>query len=308
MVNLKNMISADVIEKYQTILRHNPGSQVFAPLADAYLERGLTLQAEDLAKTGTERHPLFAGGFLILGKIYLKTNKPAEAEIVLQKCIQLSPQNILAHQYLGDCYLAQKMPIEALRAYKMTLFLNPYSAKAKKAVEKLESASALEFEEDTFAMAKLSDLKQIQKNQPEDENKEKSLKPLLQLVDAFLVRGDRDQAAELLNEARAEFGSHPDLESRLQKISGQASIARLQAKASAQAYVVGDATARATAASTATGMPPSVPSQSVSTARQPPPSKLDASLKFQARKEVKLKRLYDMLGQIRRAKLIQHQL
>ena len=75
MVNLKEMISADVIEKYQTIMRHNPASQVFAPLADAYLERGLTLQAEDLAKTGTERHPLFPAGFLVLGKIYLNTAK-----------------------------------------------------------------------------------------------------------------------------------------------------------------------------------------------------------------------------------------
>ncbi len=231
MVNLKEMISADVIEKYQTILRHNPASQVFAPLADAYLERGLTLQAEDLAKTGTERHPLFAAGFLVLAKIYLKTNKSEEAENALQTCIQLSPQNILAHQYLGDAYLALKKPIEALRAYKMTLFLNPYSTKAKKAVEKLESASALEFEEDTFAMAKLSDLKQIQKNQPEDDANEKSMKPLLQLVDAFLIRGDQDQAAELLREAKAEFGNHPDLESRLKKISSQASLARLKAKA-----------------------------------------------------------------------------
>ncbi len=279
MVNLKEMISADVIEKYQTILRHNPGSQVFAPLADAYLERGLTLQAEELAQTGTERHPLFPTGFLILGKIYLKTNRPLDAEKALQKCIQLSPQNILAHQFLGDSYLALKMPIEALRAYKMTLFLNPYSAKAKKAVEKLESASALEFEEDTFSMAKLSDLKQIQKNQPENEVEGKSIKPLLQLVDAFLIRGDRDQAAELLFEAKAEFGTHPDVESRLKKISGQASIARMQAKAHADSKQTEQQNFRKPAAD---------------------------ALRLQ--REARLKKLYEMLRSVRLSKLVSPEL
>ena len=281
MVNLKAMISADVIEKYQTILRHNPSSQVFAPLADAYLERGLTLQAEDLAKTGTERHPLFPAGFLILGKIYFATKKFDEAENALQKCIELSPQNILAHQYLGDVYLAQKKPIEALRAFKMTLFLNPYSAKAKKAVEKLESASALEFEEDTFAMAKLSDLKQIQKNQPEDDQQQKSIKPLLQLVDAFLIRGDRDQAAELLNEGRAEFGDHPELETRFKKISGQASIARLQAKSEGVEKLASKSREQ----------------RGVFTVKSD-------SEYSRLKREAKLKRLYDMLRQVRLAKLV----
>ena len=282
MVNLKAMISADVIEKYQTILRHNPSSQVFAPLADAYLERGLTLQAEDLAKTGTERHPLFPAGFLILGKIYFTTKKYDEAENALQKCIELSPQNILAHQYLGDVYLAQKKPIEALRAFKMTLFLNPYSAKAKKAVEKLESASALEFEEDTFAMAKLSDLKQIQKNQPEDDQQQKSMKPLLQLVDAFLIRGDRDQAAELLNEGRAEFGEHPELEARLKKISGQTSIERMQAKAQGVEKL-------AVKSRDQRGVVFTVKSDSEYS---------------RLKREAKLQRLYDMLRQVRLAKLV----
>ena len=276
MVNLKEMISADVIEKYQTILRHNPASQVFAPLADAYLERGLTLQAEELALTGTERHPLFPAGHLVLGKIYLKAGKLDEAEHSIKKCIELSPQNILAHQLLGDIYVAQKNPLEALRAYKMTLFLNPYSAKAKKAVEKLESASALEFEEETFAMAKLSDLKQIQKNQPESEEHKKSIKPLLQVVDAFLVRGDKAQAFSLLREAESEFGSQPEFEARLKKLTSQTSLGRLKQ------------------AQTGTEAPAAPPAT-------PPPTE---NKKFHQR-EAKLNRLYEMLRHVRTAKMTQ---
>lgn len=280
------MISADVIEKYQTILRHNPASQVFAPLADAYLERGLTLQAEDLAKTGTERHPTYPAGFLVIGKVFLKQEKFEDAERALQKCIELSPQNILAHQLLGDCYLAMKNPLEALKAYKMTLFLNPYSAKARKAVEKLESASALEFEEDTFAMAKLSDLKQVQKNQVDDENNVKSLKPILQLVDAFLIRGDKNQAAELLKEAQVEFGSHPDLEIRMKKISSMTSLERLKSK------------------STSGVMPENAKSQVVSNSFEATQARAPSGTQAQIR-ETKLKKLYGLLRQVRLAKMAQ---
>lgn len=198
------MVSTDVVEKYQTILRHNPMSQVFAPLADAYLERGLDLQAEELLEQGTQRHPLFASGFVILGKTKLKMQKLEEAELALKKALELSKQNILAHQLLGDTFLAQKKPFEALKAYKMVLFFNPYSAKAKQAIDRLETASALEFEEETFAMAKLSDLKKSQKNLPQ----------LLQLVDAFMVRGDFAESLELLTEIENEHGPQPEIEAR----------------------------------------------------------------------------------------------
>ena len=224
------MVTADVVEKYQILLRHNPHSQVFAPLADAYLERGLDLQAEELLMQGTQRHPLFTSGFVILGKAKLKMGKFDEAELALRKAIQLSSQNILAHQILGDTYLAQKKPFEALKAYKMVLFLNPYSAKAKQAIDRLESASAVEFEEDTFSMAKLSDLKTVGKNiiplstESENQAQEKNRKRLLQLVDAFLVRSDFSESFNLLNEMQSDYGDHPEIMTRLNKVKAKLSI------------------------------------------------------------------------------------
>lgn len=223
------MVSADVVEKYQTLMRHNPHSQVFAPLADAYLERGLDLQAEELLMQGTQRHPLFTSGFVVLGKAKLKMGKWSEAEVALRKALELSPQNILAHQLLGDTSLSLKKPFEALKCYKMVLFLNPYSAKAKQSIEKLETASALEFEEDTFSMAKLSDLKQVEKNlnpptdSPSESHQEKSRKRLLQLVDAFLIRGDYKESLDLLFEMRTEFGDHSDIEARILKTQSKLS-------------------------------------------------------------------------------------
>lgn len=223
------MVTADVVEKYQILLRHNPHSQVFAPLADAYLERGLDILAEELLMQGTQRHPLFTSGFVILGKAKLKMGKLEEAELALKKAIELSSQNILAHQILGDTYLAQKKPFEALKAYKMVLFLNPYSAKAKQAIDRLESASAVEFEEDTFSMAKLSDLKNVGKNlsptlaETDPHSKDKNRKRMLQLVDAFLVRSDFKESLNLLIEMQTDHGDHPDILGRLEKVKAKLS-------------------------------------------------------------------------------------
>ena len=236
-VTIKMMVSADVVEKYQTLMRHNPHSQVFAPLADAYLERDLDIQAEELLVQGTQRHPLFTSGFVILGKAKLKLKKFEDAELALRKALELSPQNILAHQLLGDTYLSLKKPFDALKSYKMVLFLNPYSAKAKQAIEKLETASALEFEEDTFSMAKLSDLKKVEKNLQattgvtQESHQEKSRKRLLQLVDAFLVRGDYKESLDLLLEMRTEFGTHAEIEARIQKTQNKLSPAKAKAVA-----------------------------------------------------------------------------
>jgi tetratricopeptide (TPR) repeat protein len=230
----------------------------------------------------------------MLGKVYLKQEKLEEAEKALLKCIELSRDNILAHQLLGDTYLAMKSPLEALKAYKMTLFLNPFSAKAKKAVEKLESASALEFEEDTFAMAKLSDLKQIQKNQPLDESPgSRSLKPILQLVDAFLIRGDHQQAAELLKESTNEFGSHPELENRLKKLTSLTSIERLRAKAPGNPL--------SSPPPVVAPLAPQAPLGKVAAPISPPASPQAPSHRPQIR-EAQLQRLYGWLRQVRIAK------
>lgn len=284
------MVSSDVIEKYQTIMRHNPHSQVFAPLADAYLERGLILQAEELATKGTERHPSFPAGFLVLGKIQLKNRKLEAAEESIKKAIELSPQNILAHQVLGDVYLELKKPLEALKAFKMVLFLNPHSQRAKQAVEKLEAASALEFEEETFAMAKLSDLRQVQKNtvpsvDASAASREKARKMLLQLVDAFLIRNDGAKAFDLLQEIQNEYGAHPDIESRLKK-AVQKPFTRAQQSAAPSSSAPISPLSSPSPASVNSPMPARMPTAG-------------SNLTLRIAREKRLRKLYAMLRAVR---------
>jgi len=205
------------IEKYQEIFRKDPNSQVFAALAEAYREMGLFEQAEKVARHGVERHPGYVSGFVVLGRIYLGQERWKDAEITLQKAASLGPENILAHQLLGQVYLQTKRPKEALKAYKLVLYLNPQSEMARKAVEKLESLTADEFDDDVFEMKKLKEqppgaevpgtasFQTISYESRGQQGIGNSRERTLSLVDAYIVRNDIGKARDLLRASAADF-------------------------------------------------------------------------------------------------------
>lgn len=219
-----------VIEKYRQLLKKDPSSQVFAPLADAYREAGEFALAERMAREGLNRHPEFTAGLVVLAKILKDQKKLEEALIVVQKASHMSSDNLLSHQLEGDILLELKKPQEALKAYKMVLFLNPQSVKARKVVQKLESLTAIDYEEDVFAMAKLeplslrphpkadpaprTDPSLSQPIEASASSATRSLQRTLSLLDAFIVRNDLAKAHEILNEAKSEFGAQPELSQR----------------------------------------------------------------------------------------------
>lgn len=153
-------IEANAIEKYQTILQKDPNSQVFAPLAEAYREMGLFKEAEQIAKNGVKRHPAFAAGFVVYARVLKDLNRLEECLKYAQKAVELSPDNIIAHHLQAEVCLLSKRPKEALKAFKMVLFLNPHSERARKAVAKLESLTADEYEDEVFEMSKIGALKE----------------------------------------------------------------------------------------------------------------------------------------------------
>lgn len=229
------MAKADIntIERYQKILEKDPQSQIFAPLADAYREMGMLIEAETLARNGVRYHPQFASGLVTLARILKEQNQFEEALQLLTRAIKNSAENILAHQLRAEIYLSLQKPKEALKAYKMVLFLNPQSQSAQKAVKNLESVSAEEFDEDQFSMGKLTlEPQQNEKietavthlnreqnfapNNKKDQSAQlsKQLERALSLIDAFIIRHDYEKAVALINDARHEYGNHPELDRR----------------------------------------------------------------------------------------------
>jgi tetratricopeptide (TPR) repeat protein len=233
-------IQPELIERYQILLQSDPKSQVFAPLTEAYRKMGLLEEAFRIAVRGVQFNPMFGGGRIALAKVFLDRDNLQAAIDELEKAIECSADNILAHSLLGDCYLKAKRPKEALRAFKMVLFLAPTNEKAIKAVKKLESLTADEYEEDLFEMKPLPQFDQLKTEEeamaplkplPEATSKINSeLERSLSLVDAFIVRNDVEKALATLKECEKHFGPHPELVKRF-KLVNQRNLEREEPQA-----------------------------------------------------------------------------
>ncbi|MFV3409091.1 tetratricopeptide repeat protein [Bdellovibrio bacteriovorus] len=226
-------IEASTIEKYQSLLEKDPNSQVFAPLAEAYREMGMLQEARKTVTAGVQRHPQFVGGLVTYAKVMRDLGELSKALETLKKATSLSSENILAHQLMAEVHLAQKNPKEALKSFKMVLFLNPNSKSAQKAVQKLESLTADEYDEDVFAMTKLPEVNlespATSERTPDFGIEEvvirpapittnKALERMLSLIDAFIVRNDLEKAHALLKDTRVEFGDHPEIQRRMKTL------------------------------------------------------------------------------------------
>jgi tetratricopeptide (TPR) repeat protein len=225
-MNAMQEIQPELIEKYQILLQKDPKSQVFAPLTEAYRQMGLLEEAFRIAVRGVQFNPNFGGGRIALAKVFLDRDNLQGAVIELEKAVDLSPDNIMAHSLLGECYLKSKRPKDALRSFKMVLFLSPNDQKAQKAVRKLESLTADEYEEDLFEMKQLP-----QNDHAGGAGAAETLKPIptgaltseldriLSLSDAYIVRNDLDKANEVLRQGEISFGSHPELTKRFKLVN-----------------------------------------------------------------------------------------
>ncbi len=216
-------IQPELIEKYQLLLQKDPKSQVFAPLTEAYRKMGLLEEALRIATRGVQFNPNFGGGRIALAKVFLERKNLEGAIEHLEKAVDLSPDNILAHSLLGECQLKAKRPKEALRAFKMVLFLAPNNEKAITAVRKLESLTADEYEDDLFEMRPLPNIDDLNVEhmtplRPSETSKS-DMERSLSLADAYIVRGDIEKALATLKQAERGFGAHPELIKRLKLVN-----------------------------------------------------------------------------------------
>ncbi len=217
-------LNPEFIERYQLLLEEDPKSKVFAPLAEAYRKMGLLKEALQICTQGVQYHPDFSGGRVALARVLIDSGDISTAIEQLQKAVDLAPENVLAQMILGDCLMRMKNPKEALKAYKMVLFLNPRHDRAQRAIRKLESLTADEYDEDIFALRSLhpNTLQEEAALPLEPLPPSRAIRNLdryVSLADAFLVRNDFDRAQQVLLEAQQNLGPHPEIERRLKLLS-----------------------------------------------------------------------------------------
>lgn len=226
-------IHPDLVEKYQLILEKDPRSQVFAPLSEAYRKMGLIEEAFRISSRGVQFHPNFAGGHIALAHVLMEKGQFQNARESLEAAISLSPENILAFQKLGECCLRLKDGKAALKAFKMVLLFSPNNKRAAQAVQKLETLTADEFDDDIFKMDRLHSLhgKDQRSIDPDLEvlipteaknlaqEKARHLQRQISLVDAYMVRGQYAEAKDLTENLAADFPNHPQVLKRLEKLN-----------------------------------------------------------------------------------------
>ena len=227
-------VNPEFVERFQLEYEKNPRSRVFAALAEAYRKMGLIEEANRIASRGVQIHPTFAGGRVAFAKVLNDLKKPDEALVQLEKAIETSPENLLAHSLMGEVLLQLRRPKDALKSFKMVLFLNPNDERAKSAVGKWEFLSADDYDDELFAMKPVFKMAKSAKDAPvleplaggpAGEGKRgapefaRSMERAISLADAFTVRGEPEKALAVLAEARIRVGSIPELEKRFELLS-----------------------------------------------------------------------------------------
>jgi tetratricopeptide (TPR) repeat protein len=220
---MNNTVDPEFISRYQKIFDTDPDSKVFAPLAEAYRKLGKIDNAFKICRRGIAKHPNFASGHVAMSRIYIDQQRNNEALEHLKKAISLAPENILAHSLMADLWLELRKPKEALKSFKMVLLLNPKDSHAQKSVEKLESLTADEYDEETFLMGRISDINDLvlapkqsnSNNSNTTADQIRGIERVLTLADALLIRNEFDRATETLTRARATFGPNPEIDQRL---------------------------------------------------------------------------------------------
>ncbi len=227
-------IHPHLIERYQLTLEKNPRSQVFAPLSEAYRKMGLIEEAFRISSRGVQFHPNFPGGHIALANVLMEKAQYESAKESLEKAIQLSPENILAFQKLGECCLKLRLGKEALRAFKMVLLFSPHNERAKQAVQKLETLTADEFEEDVFKMDRITSLgdskdeiaidddehlERIQPSENSSQEKAREIERKLSLLEAYIVRGQISEARELAERLNTQYPNQPRVLKHLKSLS-----------------------------------------------------------------------------------------
>lgn len=235
-------VNSEFIQRYEALYRQDPTSRVFAPLSEAYRKMGRIEEATEICRKGVELHPHFASGLVAFARVLVDQNRFDEALDPLQRSVELAPENILAHSLLGETWLRVRRPKEALKSFKMLLFLNPTNTKAQLAVKRLESLTAEDYEADVFSMKRpgsailkesTSPLSPLFSPLSETDPKitSRTVERYLSMADALIVRNDLERAWELLQEAQSQLGQSPDILKRIQMIRDRGPLRKMTAKA-----------------------------------------------------------------------------
>lgn len=135
------MAVSPTIEKLQKKLEKEPNPLIFLQLAEEYRKESHYDDALRVCRDGLKRHPNYWSMRVAVGRIYSEMGDLDKAREELEKVIKAVPDNLLANKILGDIYLQQDRPADALKRYKIVQMITPADQEVIANIQKIEGFS-----------------------------------------------------------------------------------------------------------------------------------------------------------------------
>ncbi len=113
------------IDDLRKRLEKEPGSRLFAQLAEELRKDGELEDALRIARDGLQKHPAYPSARMTLGRALLDTGDWAAARTEFEIVLKSAADNILASRYLAECLENLGERDAAIARYKSTLAMAP---------------------------------------------------------------------------------------------------------------------------------------------------------------------------------------
>jgi tetratricopeptide (TPR) repeat protein len=113
------------IDELRRRLERDPGSRLFAQLAEEHRKAGEHAEAIRVARAGLALHPSYPSARLTLGRALLDSGDAGGARVELEAALRDAPDNILASRFLGQALEALGELGPALAQLQATLKMAP---------------------------------------------------------------------------------------------------------------------------------------------------------------------------------------
>lgn len=128
------------IDDLRKKLDKDPGSRLFAQLAEELRKEGELAEAIRVSRHGLDKHPNYPSARMTLGRALLDSGDLEAARREFETVLKGAPDNILASRYLAECLEGLGQTAEALARYKATAAMAPGDKQVLAHIQALEKA------------------------------------------------------------------------------------------------------------------------------------------------------------------------